>query len=68
MGSQTFAPKAQTFPKKAPNSPRSLRVECRESYEFLSKLLKGGHIGDYIGDDILGVLKGDTRSLDNGSY
>ena len=25
--------------------------------------LKGGYIGDYIG-----VIKGDTRSLDNGSY
>ena len=26
MGSQTLAPKAQTFPQKAPNSPESLRV------------------------------------------
>ena len=26
MGSKTLAPKAQTFPQKAPNSHRSLRV------------------------------------------
>ena len=26
MESQTLAPKAQTLPRKAPNSPRSLRV------------------------------------------
>ena len=29
--------------------------------------LKGGYIGDYIGDYYRGI-KGDTRSLDNGSY
>ena len=29
--------------------------------------LKGGCIGDYIGTTI-GVIKGDTRSLDNGTY
>ena len=29
--------------------------------------LKGGYIGDYIGTTI-GVIKGDTRSLDYGSY
>ena len=28
---------------------------------------KGGHIGEYI-QDIIRVPKGDTRSLDNGSY
>ena len=29
--------------------------------------LKGGYIRDYIGD-YYGVIKGDTRSLDSGSY
>ena len=29
--------------------------------------LKGGYIGDYIGTTI-GVIKKDTRNLDNGSY
>ena len=29
MGSQTLAPQAQTFPQKAPNSPRSFRVMMR---------------------------------------
>ena len=29
--------------------------------------LEGGYIGDYMGTTI-GVIKGDTRSLDNGSY
>ena len=29
--------------------------------------LKGGYIGDYIGTTI-GVIKGDTRSLDTGSH
>ena len=29
--------------------------------------LKGGYIGDHIGGSI-GVIKGDTRSLDYGSY
>ena len=29
--------------------------------------LKGGYIGDYIRDDY-GFIKGDTRSLDKGSY
>ena len=37
------------------------------TYEPQSKLLKGGYISDYIGTTI-GVIKGDTRSLDNGSY
>ena len=33
--------------------------------------LKGGSIGDYIGDyyrGLIGVIKGDTRSLDYSSY
>ena len=29
--------------------------------------IKGGYIGDYIGTTIR-LIKGDTRSLDNGSY
>ena len=29
--------------------------------------LKGGSIGDYIGTTI-GLIKGDSRSLDNGSH
>ena len=37
------------------------------THEPLSKLLKGGNIGDYI-RDYYGVIKGDTRSLDNGSH
>ena len=36
-------------------------------YELKSKLLKGGYMGDYIGTTI-GVIKGDTRSLDYSSY
>ena len=44
---------------------REVRLSC--IYEPQSKLLKGGYIGDYIGTTI-GVIKGDTRSLDNGSY
>ena len=34
---------------------------------FSLNSLKGGYIGDYIGTTI-GVIKWDTRSLDNGSY
>ena len=30
--------------------------------------LKGGYIGDYVEDYYRGVIKGDTRSLDYGSY
>ena len=30
--------------------------------------LKGGYIRDYIGDYYIGVIKGDTRSLDSSSY
>ena len=30
--------------------------------------LEGGYIGDYIGDYYIGVIKGDTRSLDYSSY
>ena len=30
--------------------------------------LKGVSMGDYIGDYIIGVIKGDARSLDSGSY
>ena len=30
--------------------------------------LKGGYVGDYIGDYYIGVIKGDARSLDYGSY
>ena len=41
--------------------------EVLTTYELWSKLLKGGYIGDYIGTTI-GVIKGDTRSLDNGTY
>ena len=33
----------------------------------MSKLLKGGYIGDDIGSTI-GVIKGDTKSLDYSSY
>ena len=29
--------------------------------------IKRGYIGDYIGDYYIGVIKGDTRSLDSGS-
>ena len=36
-------------------------------YELQSKLLKGGHVGDCIGTTV-GVIQGDTRSLDYGSY
>ena len=36
-------------------------------YELQPKLLKGGYIGHYIGTTI-GLITGDTRSLDNGSY
>ena len=38
-----------------------------DPYELESKLLKGGYIGDNIGVFFVGDLKGDTRSLDNGS-
>ena len=37
-------------------------------YELQSKLLKGEYIGDSIGEYIGGSLRGDTRSLDGGSY
>ena len=30
--------------------------------------LKGGYIGDYIGDDNITIIKGDTRSLDSSSH
>ena len=30
--------------------------------------LKGDYIGEYIGDYYIGVIKGDTRSLDYSSY
>ena len=31
-------------------------------------LLKGGYIGDSIGEYYIGLIQGDTRSLDYGSY
>ena len=41
----------------------------QKSYEPESKLLKRGYMRDYVGEHyILGVIKGDTRSLDHGSY
>ena len=29
---------------------------------------KGGYVGDYLGERIVGVIKGDARSLDYSSY
>ena len=36
-------------------------------YALLSKLLKGAYIGDHLGE-YYGVINGDTKSLDYGSY
>ena len=41
--------------------------KLKVQYVLSSKLLKGGYIGDYIGDTA-GVIKGDTRRLDYSSY
>ena len=53
-------------------SPEYRRSNKNASYEPQSKLLKGGYIGDKIQNEnrsvSYGVAKGDTRSLDNGSY
>ena len=38
----------------------------RRAYELWSKLLNGGYVGAYIGE-YYGAIKGDTRSLDNGT-
>ena len=46
-----------------PRGGRGLRISFRHMSCSLNSL-KGGYIGDYIGDN----YKGDTRSLDNGSY
>ena len=54
MGSR--APKAQPFPKKASNSPKNLRVglgsrdSIGQSLSCSLTSLKGGYIGDYIGE------------------
>ena len=37
------------------------------TYELQSKLLKGGYIGDYIGE-VMRIIKGDTWSSGYGSY
>ena len=44
----------------------SVGNDCVHISRSLSSL-QGGYIGDYIGTTI-GVIKGFTRSLDNGSY
>ena len=44
-----------------------LGVEHLTYTSYSLNSLKGGYIGDYIGDDYRGI-KGDTRSLDSGSY
>ena len=45
-----------------------LQVAVLTSHMYYSlNSLKGGYIGDYIGD-YYRVIKGGTRSLDNGSY
>ena len=36
--------------------------------ELQTKLLKEGYEGDNIGGNFIGFIKGDTRSLDHGSY
>ena len=38
-----------------------------QQYDLQSKLFRGEYLG-YIGDYIIGVVKGDTRSVDRGSY
>ena len=53
---------------RVPHLPGALSDLQTGVYELLSKLLKGGYIGDYIGGTTIGVIKGDTRSLDSISY
>ena len=36
--------------------------------ELESKLLKGGYMGYYTGEGVIGLIKGDARSLDYSSY
>ena len=43
------------------------RLHNEGSYELQSKLFKGGYLGNIWGS-IIGVIKGDTRSLDYSSY
>ena len=53
----------QNNPKKHPQVPENFLLHM---YYSLNSL-KGGYLGDYVGATI-GVIKGDTRSLDYGSY
>ena len=47
----------------------SFGVSCREvNLGYSLNSLKGGYIGDDIYGTTIGVIKGYTRSLDNGSY
>ena len=71
---KNLTPKPKTLHPK-PHMPESLLCRLQEgnpsvwethmSYSLTS--LKGGYIGDYMGTSI-GVIKGDTRSLDYSSY
>ena len=49
----------------APGDPRDLGSQ---RYELLSKLLKGGDVGGYMGKFYKGVLKRKARSLKYSSY
>ena len=48
-------------------TPKEPLTFCKLPYELSSKLLQGG-IGGYIRDYSRDLLKGDTGSLDDGSY
>ena len=37
------------------------------TFEIWSKPLNGGDLRDYMGPTIVGIIKGDTRSLDSGT-
>ena len=47
--------------------PRKPNIPCLSNMSYSLKSLKGGYIGDDLGTTI-GLIKGDTGSLDYGSY
>ena len=63
MIQSTFQSSSGVFPLQMPKP--GIRRGHLAPHELYSKLLKGGYIGDYVGITIR-VIKGDTRSLDNG--
>ena len=67
VGLQTGAHDFENIAELMQYIERQTSGSQKNLYELYSELLKGVYIGEYIGTTI-GVIKGYTRSSDNGSY